>query len=167
MIDAEKSDDAHLARYINHADERYANLVPKYHYDETTETGRIILFACKDIQIGEQYFYDYGEKRPQMLKKYPFLRRLPEKSAKTAFEAVSLEVPDPFTSVEEDMANFVLELDDLADEMEYSNFTISSPEMTKKSLSSAKKRKEIESFEPHDDIGLVMSVKKVYISVSE
>lgn len=58
-------------RLLNHS--RYeANLTPEV--IEVRQKPYIILRASRDIDIGEELVYDYGERRPAQLAMFPWLK---------------------------------------------------------------------------------------------
>ena len=68
-MDATKEDST-LGRLINHG-KRNANLVMKVFVVD--DAPRVVFLASKDIAIGEEILYDYGEKRKDVLEKNPWL----------------------------------------------------------------------------------------------
>ena len=69
-IDATE-DDGSLGRLINHS-RQSPNVVMKTHVVEGKP--RVVFVACKEIEIGEEITYDYGEKRKAFLDRNPWLR---------------------------------------------------------------------------------------------
>jgi hypothetical protein len=59
-----------LGRLVNHSIEN-ANLKAKV-FDHKGEP-RILFFAIKDINPGDELLYDYGERRPEVVKDFPWL----------------------------------------------------------------------------------------------
>lgn len=68
-IDATQEDGS-LGRLINH--DIPGNVYPKL-VNEKNEP-KIRFFARATINKGDQIFYDYGEKRPNILEKHPWLK---------------------------------------------------------------------------------------------
>ena len=69
-IDATE-DDGSLGHLINNS-RRSPNVVMKTHVVEGEP--RVVFVACKEIEIGEEIMYDYGEKRKDFLDRNPWLR---------------------------------------------------------------------------------------------
>lgn len=69
-IDA-TSESGRFARLINHS-KRIPNLIPKLHIHKGVP--HMLFFATRDIEMGEELLYDYGERRPEFLKRYPWLK---------------------------------------------------------------------------------------------
>jgi histone-lysine N-methyltransferase SETD8 len=63
-------DNGRLGRLVNHSIEN-ANLKAKV-FDHKGEP-RILFFAIKDINPGDELLYDYGERRPEVVKDFPWL----------------------------------------------------------------------------------------------
>lgn len=71
-IDATQEDpNGRLGRLLNHS--RKCNL--KSDVVSLNDTPRIVFYAKRDIKPGEELLFDYGERRPEVLKTYPFLRK--------------------------------------------------------------------------------------------
>ena len=69
-IDATE-DDGSLGRLINHS-RRSPNVVMKTHVVEGEP--RVVFVACREIAVGEEITYDYGERRKAFLDRNPWLR---------------------------------------------------------------------------------------------
>jgi histone-lysine N-methyltransferase SETD8 len=69
-IDATHSD--HISRFINHSKKK-ANLKPTCVVDKTKKL-MVMFKATKDIGIGEELLFDYGDERPSVLKQQPWLK---------------------------------------------------------------------------------------------
>ena len=69
-VDATAEDET-FGRLINHS-RSDPNLVMKIVVVENVP--RVIFFALKNIEIGHELCYDYGEKRKDILKKFPWLK---------------------------------------------------------------------------------------------
>lgn len=64
-----------LARYINHSRATsQLNLKPKLVVDDY-ELCRVCLFSTRDIEAGEELFFDYGDRRAKVLQDNPWLRK--------------------------------------------------------------------------------------------
>lgn len=68
-IDATE-DDGSLGRLINHS--RKGNCKPKLLVMGTSP--RIVFEATRDIEIGEEILYDYGDKRREVVSTFPWLK---------------------------------------------------------------------------------------------
>ena len=60
-----------MGRLINH-EKKDPNLVMRVVIVD--DAPRIIFFARRAIEIGQELCYDYGEKRKHILQKYPWLK---------------------------------------------------------------------------------------------
>jgi len=59
-----------LGRLINHS-RKNSNCQPKVFV--IRDQPRLILVAVRDIDIGEELFYDYGERRKDIVETFPWL----------------------------------------------------------------------------------------------
>ena len=61
-----------LARFMNHAPEHLANCVASREHDSA---GKVIIVLCakRDIAPGEELCYNYGDSRPGIVERYPWL----------------------------------------------------------------------------------------------
>lgn len=59
-----------LGRLINHSREN-KNIVPRI--VNINSIPHVCFFAAKDIQIGTELLYDYNDRRPEIIKIYPWL----------------------------------------------------------------------------------------------
>ena len=64
-------DDKYIARYLNHS--RKGNLSPRKIIDKNKKP-HIVLFANRDIDPDEELTFDYGERREEILKIFPWLK---------------------------------------------------------------------------------------------
>jgi histone-lysine N-methyltransferase SETD8 len=71
-LDATES--SHISRYINHSRKRF-NIAPELIYTEQEDkySPHIVFKTKKVIEKGEELLFDYGEKRPQIVKANPWL----------------------------------------------------------------------------------------------
>ncbi|KAF0991436.1 hypothetical protein HZS_162 [Henneguya salminicola] len=60
-----------LGRLLNHSRLNF-NLISKI--IEIANVPRIVFFAARDISIGEELLYDYGDRTPTSLRNHPWLR---------------------------------------------------------------------------------------------
>lgn len=60
----------HVSKYINHS--RHANVKAKL---EGEKYPHIVLYARKDIMPGEELFLDYNDRRPEVLRNFPWLKK--------------------------------------------------------------------------------------------
>ena len=70
-IDATK-EDKRLGRLINHSKTK-ANVVTKV--VEVDGSPRLCLIAKRDIEIGEELQYDYGDRRKEAIELFPWLTK--------------------------------------------------------------------------------------------
>lgn len=63
-------DDKRMGRLINHCRTK-PNIVAKV--IEIGETPHLCFLAAKDIDVAEELLYDYGERRGDIIKLYPWL----------------------------------------------------------------------------------------------
>ena len=68
-IDATTEDET-FGRLINHG-KKDANLVMKVFL--VNNAPRVVFLASRDIAIGDELLYDYGEKRKEVLQENPWL----------------------------------------------------------------------------------------------
>ena len=61
-----------MGRLINHGKGRHANVVPKI--VEFNAKPEIVFFAKKNINLGDELLYDYGERRPEVIFENKFLK---------------------------------------------------------------------------------------------
>jgi [histone H4]-lysine20 N-methyltransferase SETD8 len=66
-VDATNS--THISRFINHSKKR-RNLDPK----PDTKSGKIIFIAKDKIKKGDELLFDYGDRRREVVKKFPWLK---------------------------------------------------------------------------------------------
>ena len=64
-------DDGSMGRLMNH-DRKNPNVVMRAVVVEGTP--QIVFFAKTDISVGSELCYDYGERRKNILEKFPFLK---------------------------------------------------------------------------------------------
>ena len=62
----------YMGRLINHGKGRHANVVPKI--VEFNAKPQIVFFAKKNINLGDELLYDYGERRPEVIFENQFLK---------------------------------------------------------------------------------------------
>lgn len=60
-------------RYINHL-KRGGNLRHKVIVDEEQGKPHLCFFANREIKIGDDLYYDYGERDPEIIKENPWLK---------------------------------------------------------------------------------------------
>lgn len=60
----------YLGRLINHS-KKNSNCQPKVIV--VRDQPRLILVALRNIEIGEELFYDYGERRKDIIEAFPWL----------------------------------------------------------------------------------------------
>ena len=89
-IDSSEENDKLYGRLINHFRPPYANLVPKIIFNEQTQSPGILFFASRNIPAGSQIFYDYQDRRREVLVDHPFLKRN-QHNARSIFLFVSPE----------------------------------------------------------------------------
>ncbi len=78
----------HLGRLLNHSVQK-ANCVTKERV--LGYTPRILLFADRDIFRGEELLYNYGERRPNVVKSNPWHSKKSEIVEETVFVSVNFE----------------------------------------------------------------------------
>lgn len=61
FIDAEDEHCSSWARFINHASPPNNNLIPKSVHESYDGKPRVWFVACRDIEVGEELCYDYGD----------------------------------------------------------------------------------------------------------
>jgi histone-lysine N-methyltransferase SETD8 len=64
-IDATESQ--HISRFINHSRLNF-NLRPKL------KSGALYLITSREIDVGEELLFDYGDRRPEVLEHLPWLK---------------------------------------------------------------------------------------------
>ena len=69
-VDATR-EDGKLGRLINHS-KKDANIFMKVFI--VNDAPRVVFLASKDISVGDEIQYDYGEKRKEVLRKNPWLK---------------------------------------------------------------------------------------------
>ena len=69
-VDATEEDGS-MGRLMNH-EKRKPNVAMKV--VTVNDVPRVVFFACKDIDIGHELCYDYGERRKHILQKFPWLK---------------------------------------------------------------------------------------------
>jgi len=62
-----------MSPYLNHAPREHCTLFPR----RVRVDGqlRVAMFAMRDVAVGEQLTFDYGDRRPSVCERYPFLKR--------------------------------------------------------------------------------------------
>ena len=71
-IDATKEDKS-LGRLINHS-RQHSNLIPQVVEDDIDGKSRVIFKSSKDVNVGDELLYDYGERRRECMKELPWLK---------------------------------------------------------------------------------------------
>jgi len=60
-----------MGRIINHS--RNGNLTPKAVKQENLEIPNLYFVASRDIEVGEELLYDYGDRSAKSRKEFPWL----------------------------------------------------------------------------------------------
>jgi SET domain-containing protein len=79
----------HLGRLLNRSAQK-ANCVPKVRV--FGNSPRILLYAKRDIVEGEEFLYDYGDRRPDVVKSNRWLSKKSETVEETVFVSVDSEI---------------------------------------------------------------------------
>lgn len=64
----------HISRYINH-DRKRPNLFVRKMIEPRQGRPCLVMFSLCDIDVGEELLYDYGDRRPEVMKTHVWLSR--------------------------------------------------------------------------------------------
>ena len=75
LMSIDARDSTRYGRYINHQLDPLTNIKGRV-YEVRDGRSHIIFRATKAIDVGDELFYDYNERDPDVIAKFPFLRRI-------------------------------------------------------------------------------------------